>query len=382
MNLIHFMSTIKKKILFFFIFFKRKMLGYPTNRNRPFYKLAQKYANNQLWYQRKGYTAKGVAKNAAVLTAAVVANKFLRNKADNKKMSARPSRNPSRKRYNKKPENKCTRVLKSQVKDIKKCLSSNQGTLIYRLRGTSRCVCAVNSITHAQFASNQMANYETVLGELRFFDIDTPGTLIQASGASGTYYREYLFKSVYSHYQCVNNYQVPCKVTLYLCRPKEDTSISPTTAFTDGLTDVGNPSSSSPLIHITDSDEFTDLWKIDKSQSKVLMPGQKLDMFTSDKNVLYSPATFDSHNLPYQKRFHCWAYVIRVEGVLGHDTTADEQGFLAGGVDMSCDQIYTVSYDAGIDLKYIVLSNSSDTFTNGGVISSKPVSDNIGYSIA
>lgn len=354
--------------------------------NGYFRNLAHRYVNNQLPGQRNygyGNVARGLLQATAGSAAQRVYNRYKGPMAPVSNMSERPKRKMKRQ----KPQSrvtltKSTDSLKKQVADLKRNISDTEGTLIYRLRGTSRLLSGVNQCNHAQFASNQMSNYEAVLAELRFFDSATPTTLVQASGATATYYREYLFKKVYSHFTAVNNYQVPCKCTIYLCRPKQDTSISPTTAFTDGLTDVGNPSSLSPLVHLTDSDEFSDLWKIDKSESKVLFPGQKLEMFTSDKDIQYSPATFDSHNLGYQKRFHCWAYVVRVEGVLGHDTTVDEQGILGAGVDMMCDQIYTVSYDAGVDLKFIVVTNNSDAFTNSGVISSKPVSDNIGYSVA
>lgn len=356
----------------------------PRNPRNWIMNYANRYANGQLWYQQRGIRARNFATGA--LASSAIVGRYL--KAKQAKNSSKVSKRPddSKKYIRKKPAkritlSKATDSLKKQVRDIKRNITDTEGTLIYRLRGTSRCLASVNAMNHVMLANNTMNNYETVLAQLRFFDSATPGTLVQASGATGTYYREYLFKKVYSHHVVVNNYQVPCKCTVYLVRPKQDTTIAPITAFTDGLTDVGGPSSTSPLVHLTDSDEFNDLWKIDKSTSKILHPGQRIDMYTSDSDVLYSPATFDSHSLDYQKRFHCWAYIVRVEGVLGHDTTADEQGFLQAGVDITCDQIYTVNYDAGIDLKYIVVQNNSDTFSNGGVVSSKPVSDNIGYSV-
>jgi len=275
--------------------------------------------------------------------------------------------------------------LKKQVKAIQKELKTNQGTLVYKEIATGRSVStSPNQQTLTPLTQITMGSYETVLAELRFFNPAVPGTLTQGSGASGSYDRNYHFKSVYSKVALVNNYQIPVRVKLYCCMPKEDTNIIPITAFTNGLADVGNPSSVSPYVDVTEAPQFNKLWKIHKSVKKILMPGQVMKSSINSKDVMYNPSIFDSHSLDYQRKYKCLYWFVRISGVLAHDTVVTtEQSLAPCGLDFITQTNYTVEYDAGVDLKYIVIADTSDaSFTNGGVVSSKPVSDNIGYSQA
>jgi len=275
--------------------------------------------------------------------------------------------------------------LKEQVKAIQKEIKTNQATLVYKEIGTGRNVqSAVNQQTLGPLTQVTMGSYETVLAELRFFNPSVPGTLIQGSGASGTYERSYHFKSVYSKVSLVNNYQIPVKVKLYCCVPKEDTNIIPITAFTNGLADVGNPSNTSPYLDLTESPQFNKLWKIHKSVKKILQPGQVCKSSVNFKDIMYNPSIFDSHALDYQKKYKTFNWFVRITGVLAHDTAVTtEQSLAPCGVDFLTQTNYTVEYDAGVDLKWITISDTSDaSFTNGAVVSSKPVADNIGFSLA
>lgn len=288
---------------------------------------------------------------------------------------------PRRKAY--KPKFK--KSLKSQVRQIQKELKSNTAQLVYKEIATGRAVqTVVNQRTLTPVSLITCGSYETVLGQLRMFNPAVPGTLTQVDGANGAYVREWHFKSVFSKVTLSNNYQVPVHVALYCCMPKEDTSIIPITAFTNGLADVGNPSNTSPYVDVTEVPQFNDLWRIVKSVKRTLQPGQTLKSSITNKDIMYDPSVFDSHALDYQKKFKCLNWFVRVKGVLGHDTVVTtEQSLLPCGVDFLTQNNYIVEYDGGVDLKFIYIADTSDTsFTNGGVVSSKPVADNIGYSQA
>lgn len=349
-----------------------------------YYKMLQRSAPGP--YRSRGLSYAGIAGAGLAGAASYYYNKYRNStpqpvvsKAAASKMTARQKK-AIKKRGGFVP--KVPKSLKAQVKDLAKAVKASNGILIYRKRGTARCLAAVNQQTLTATEAIIMNNYEVVLAQLRFFNPSSPGTLIQGSGATGTYYRDYLFKTVHTNLTIRNNYQIPAKVTVYVCVPKEDTSIAPDTAFTNGLADVGNPSSSSPLVYLTDSDEFNDLWKIQSSKSKLLLPGVQFHVSYSNNNISYSPATIDSHSLSYQKRFGSYVILVRCEGIIAHDSSADQQGMAQAGVDLTWDTTYKVEYDAGVDLKYIYLDDLSDTFTNGALVSSMPVSDNIGYSVS
>lgn len=321
----------------------------------------------------------------AVGAGAATAGSYLARKAYNyiksKPSSVVPTTIVNRSNKKKKLRPK-KQTLKKAVKALQKEIKSEQATLIFRQRYIQYIRPAVNSQTTGVFGGCTCSDMETVLGQLRFFDPVTPGTLVQASGASGTYMRQYHFKSIVSTLLFVNNYQVPCYVTLYLCEPKSDTNIAVNTAFANGLADVGNPSSTSPLVYLTDSSEFNSLWKISSSKKARLEPGQSLIMSHNVKDVMYDPSIYDSHTFSYQKKFKNFQWAHRVEGVIGHDSSALQVGQLAAGVDCTVKDVYTVEYDAGIDLTYIYVSDNVSAFTNGGVVSEQPVADNIGYSVA
>lgn len=276
---------------------------------------------------------------------------------------------------------KSTSQLAKQVANLSRKVSVDQGTLTFYSRQTSRCLASVNQCAYLEVGGVPNSAYEDVLAQLRFFDSATPNTLVQASGASATYKRDYLF-SYYHTIDVRNNYQVPCKVTMYIVTPKADTSILPVTAFTNGLTDIGSPSSTSSLLYPTISPQFNQLWKIQDSKTKFLQPGQMASISSAEKNISYDPSLTDSQTSDYQKKNKACVIFVRVEGCLAHDTANDQQGFAQAGVDISYVRKMICKYDAGIELDFVYINDTADAFTNGAVVSSYPVADNIGYSLS
>jgi len=274
--------------------------------------------------------------------------------------------------------------LNNKVSALAKESKNCHSVLDYHLRGSGRILSSVNSMNFASVGSNAVANYESVLGQLRFFNPSTPGTLTTVDGSTGTYAREYYFKSVYARIDVVNNYQIPVKMRLYCLTPRTDTSTDPATSFTNGLSDAGNPSSTSPAMFPSDSKEFSDTWNIVKSSAKVLQPGSSITMTWTAQDVYYEPQIYDSINSSYQKRFKCQVFAIRLEGPLGHDTSANQQSLLQAGLDYVLHYKWVCHYDnGGTPIKFIYISDSCPTsFTNGGVMSERPIADNIGYSVA
>lgn len=275
------------------------------------------------------------------------------------------------------------KTLKKQVKELKRYAEADMGTHIYRHKGTTIRSSAVGFMNLTSLTGVNNSAIESAMAGLRYYDPASPATLVTAAAASGTYQKEFLVKRQYSKYLAVNNYQVPAMVTLYVCVPKSDTSLSPQTTFTNGLADVGNPTSSSPLVYLTDSPQFNDLWRIAKSKKAVLQPGESMMVSYSCKEYMYDPSLVDSHSEAYQSRFGAHTLTVRIEGVLGHDSAAAEYGTLQASVDVQEDRVFEIHYAAGADIKTVVINDVSDTsFTNGGVVSNKPVSDNQSYSVA
>jgi len=296
-----------------------------------------------------------------------------------------PKRQKQLKKEVQKARKKQSRVgkLETKVKNLQRVAESDMGTHIHRVRSTGRVVSAVKGMELTSYVLSSTSEIETALAQLRYYDPNTPTVLVNASGVSGSFQKEFYFRRSYGSFKCRNNYQVPCKVSLYLVRAKNDTSITALAAFTNGLTDVGNPSVTSNLVHLTDSPQFVDMYRILKSKSKILRPGQSLSIFGSFGAFQYDPSLVDNHTSSFQPGYGDMQVVVRLEGCLGHDTTvAGEQSRLAATIDIEYDTVYEIRYAAGADIKYVYVSDGSDAaFTNSGVVSNMPVSDNQAYSI-
>lgn len=287
-----------------------------------------------------------------------------------------------RRRYNK-PKSKLKKLAK-KVAVIARDVKSNIGIHIKRERNCGRMICSVTESEHAVFTATSIAILAQSLTNLKYFNPAAPATLITVDADLGAYHRDILFKSIYNTIVCKNNYQTDVVCTVYYCENKKDTDLDCLTAWTNGLADVGNPSSSSRLVYLTDSYEFKDLWKISKRKVKTLKPGMTLECSFGYKATEFDPALIDNHNLDFQKRFRGSQWVVRLEGTLGHDTVVTtERGSLQCGVDIETGFVHVIHYAAGVDLKTIeVEDNCSTTFTNEGVQGQRPIPDNIGFSLA
>lgn len=343
-------------------------------------------------YGRRMYSAaKSVGKMAASAAVRQVVSKAFRYK---KKKVYKKKNKPGNLQYqaigNRKVYKKSVRRRKintrkglaKQVKSLQKQMNTNSGRFTYRIRSTGNVVASVNECNHTGISGWLPTNLEAAISSLPFFNPATPGTLTTADFTSGTYNKDILFRTLTSKLTLRNNYQIPCNIRVYKCVPKSATSITPTTAFTNGLADQGAPASTSPLVFISDSEQFLDLYKIVRTDKAYLQPGDQYTVSDSDKNVIYDPSFLDSQTATLDnKRYKNFSYVVRVDGCLAHDSSASERGQAQGAVDYQIDRIFHIQYDAGVDLNYISVSDSSNTFTNGAVVSNKPVADNQSYSV-
>lgn len=273
--------------------------------------------------------------------------------------------------------------LDKRLKDVQCLLNASCGELVYRNRSTGSLTCSARVQNGLNLATFHQSYYEGVLQQLRYYDPTTPSTLVTADGATGSFSKDFCFTSNYAKLTLRNNYQVPVEISIYNCQCKTDTSIDPFTAWSNGLADTCNVSYSNDLTYPTDSDQIVSLWNILKTTKKQLEPGESLVITHSVDKFDYDPAVADSQIETYRKEHKGFAFMIAITGVLGHDTSAAERTRLPAGVDYELDRVSKVKYDAGANIKYIYcVDNSASSFTNGGVVSLKPISDNLAYSVS
>lgn len=280
------------------------------------------------------------------------------------------------------PRKRAVNNIAQRVAKLERTQVDTMSTLVYRYDIKDTLRPSVGSASYGYKDAVSIAIIELAIAQCRFFDPSAPGTLITGSLATPTFSQK-IQVSAYSQCIITNNYQVPCVVTYGLTKPKEDTSITPNQAVSNGLVDVGNPDSSSTLISYRDSPQFRDLWPC-KLNSKRLAPGETLKMIHGQKAFTYDPSLFDSETETYQRVARSAVFIYRCQGVLGHDNVvSSEQGMLPAGIDVYVSTTYTIKYNSGGSaIKTIVLNeNASQTFTNAGVVSQVAV-DNQSYSVS
>lgn len=290
-----------------------------------------------------------------------------------------PYKKPS---YKKKTYVKRASNVVSRIRTLEKRTADTMSKLIYKFDTKDTLRASASTAVYGYRDAVATATIELALAQARYFDPSTPGTLITGSLASPTF-QQNIMVSAFSNCIIKNNYQVPCYVTYGVAFPKDDTNIDPSTARTNGLTDVGNPDQGSTLLSFRDSPQFVDLWSY-KSRSKVLKPGDQLTISHGQKQFTYDPSFQDSHSLTYQRKTKSALFVYRCQGILGHDSAVStEQGMLPAGFDVYVTTTYYITYNSGgASVRTIVLNETaSQSFTNGGVVSQIMV-DNQAYSVA
>lgn len=335
-------------------------------------------SSSKLYRYYKNQPSKPAAKssrgNAAPIASGYSRKKFMQNRAK------------LRKKYKPRSNAKLTRDvarLKAATRQLKFSDESSNGTMTYRLWTTHTLRCPENEHKFEAYDGFSVTNLETALANLKYYDPSNPATLVVADATTGSYQKQVHFKSITASLTLRNNYQSDCDVVIYLCSPKDDTSISASTAWANGLTDGANVSFTDPATYPNDFTQFTEIWKAKRIQSSVLSPGQTVKVSHTSRDIMYDPSVKDEHSLAYQKSFGSFQFLVVIKGVISHDTTqAAQQGLEACGLDILRKRTCIVNYDAGIGLQFVHSDTSAlDSPTAGFVQSHQPVPDNIGYSI-
>lgn len=289
-------------------------------------------------------------------------------------------------KYSKKPAMKRYRQVNMYSRDIEHLKRSSQSrvaTLIYRDHETSSLLVAANLRNNVARNASTIGNLEEALAQLKYYDPTAPGALVTADGATGTYQKEFLFKKTYAQLTLRNNYQVPVQVEVWLCNCKRDTSIGPVTAWSNSYTDMSNVADTDISANPEDGNQFQDLWSVGKKKKAVLEPGQELvSAYWAPRPFYYDPSLSDTHSQTFQEDYYGASWIVSIKGVVAHDSSAAQYGLSPAGVDIILKREYVVEYDGGARFTYVYCTNDASSFSNGAVVSNKPVADNQSYSVS
>lgn len=259
-----------------------------------------------------------------------------------------------------------------ELKDLKTKVDRGRGVLRFRCRFTAELLCAASLSNKLTVHTMSTSDIEVPLQQLRVFNPSSPGTYISMDFTSGTQMKEVEISLLKTVVTGRNNYNVPVTVTLYLCVPKNDTSIAPLTAYTNGLSQVsdGSLNETNPMFKPWDSPQFRDLWYIKKTLKKTLQPGDEIYMeYKAKTPFTYDPSFVDSHGLIFQERYSCHAYLVNIDGPIAHDSvTTTLTGVSQAKIDFLLERHIDVRYDAGADIEYCITSNVPDTIVNNAIV--------------
>lgn len=299
------------------------------------------------------------------------------------KYSTRRAGTATRKRA-KKPSK--FKKLAKKVATLEKETDASLGTMVFRsLSGGS-----LNAALHKQGVSSWVpfstASLESVLGKLKYYDIDNPTVLKEVSGATGAYARKYFFKKCFMSATYRNSYQSGLTLTVYLNICKDDNTHTPQGSWDDGVPDATNLTNSLDLGSFpTDSSSARDLWTWKKIKQVHLMPGQTATVTYAVPSFNYDPSVVDysgASHVPSLGGCPCFTAVFH--GDLGH--SADGSNYittLEAGLDVNRKAVYTVEYEAGANIKFVYVSDNRSTSwgVSDGVEGMK-ITDNQSYEVA
>lgn len=273
--------------------------------------------------------------------------------------------------------------LKSSVKQLRFSDQASNGTMTWRKWTAHGLQASDNEQAVISYDGFSIADMESSLANLKYFDPANPGTLVTADFTTGSYQRQTHFKSMSTTMEFRNNYISDCNIVVYLCTPKDDTDIQPHTAFSNGATAGANVATTSVALYPSDFTQFKDIWNSKRVVNATLSPGQSISCSHTEKDVMYDPSVIDSHNLTYQKEYKNFVYLVVIRGTTSHSTaSANSRGLGAAGLDIIRRRTAVVNYDAGIGIEFVHADTTGLNTLTGAVQSHQPTPDNVGYSVS
>lgn len=269
-------------------------------------------------------------------------------------------------------------VLSKKVSRLSKMIDALDGELIYRSIDYANPAVNANLCAYYGGSFNSLNGMKKAIAQLRYYDIDTPGTLkVVDLDDSAFQVSAQLVRSSVSM-EIRTNYLVPTAYIMYLCTVKSDTSLTPINIMIDQDADFANVTYTDPHLFPTDFSSVKTLWNLKRIDSGILQPGQQKKWTHHQKGSVSLEVSFaEMHNASYQKQYQSAFMLLRFCGVLAHDSTVlGEVGLSELVLDAVVTKSITVKYPAGADIKFIFVDSDAPTFTAGPIITNRPLAAN------
>lgn len=180
---------------------------------------------------------------------------------------------------------------------------------------------------------------------------------------------------VTSSLQVANNYAIPVWVDVYAIGAKGDHDEVPIQSVKDGWYDIGLDDAAdytgglSTIMYPSGSKNFKTFWDITSHKRVCLQPGEST-FLGYKKRFKYNPAV--QQEMPvadFHEKLAAHAFLVRLEGTLGHDDADPTKVMEAnGGVDSKFTTRLSMRYDGGGKFNQITYATSKNPTLSAGDI--------------
>lgn len=258
--------------------------------------------------------------------------------------------------------------LKKRVAKLEKSQKTNYLTETYKANDTFQVLSVANRCGYQFGTLTDATILENVLAAMPYFDPAAPTITKNYDARTVTLPTKWHFQ-VHSVATMRNNYLYPVNVRCYVIKPKTDSSTTPTSSITAGITLQANPSvysTTDPWLYPSDSKEFTDGWSIINSCEMKLQSGDECQVPYSEK-LVYDQEFKDAHTATYLPRY-TRLILVRAVGVVCHDsTTTTNVGICPTALDVIINRKLMVKAPASAPTRNLYVGTNLGTITTGVV---------------
>lgn len=274
-----------------------------------------------------------------------------------------------KKKYKTKRKTTTKKLQRMSKKLTKLSIKANAGigSHTHRIATQADVLSADNTATYTYFSLNTPGILETHIALFRYYDSNTNTVVTRNISSLGNSQK---IRCVGSYHKLTvrGNFQSAGIFTVYHWQCKDDTNSTLENLRTAGLTDVGNPTASSPEVYPTDSPYLTSQFRIVKKYSFRLEPGMEKTMYFKTGGFFYNPGLNDTQADGFVPAYHSGSIMIRHHGVTCHSTAAGQHGLMKSNYDYQLVSTYKYEYEAGMRIKTITLETDRDTMTESKAV--------------
>lgn len=273
--------------------------------------------------------------------------------------------------------------VKKKLQRLETRVREGETTYEYRYMGARALGKGNKTVARESTVGNLLGNLTPILTALPFYNEST-GDFDPKNVISGTDSKRVTIDKVTTTVESKNNFQVPCKLKVYLVTPKRNTNTTPVQDLDSGIASVvTDPATMLPadaLIQFSDSPIFKQNWTVKKIKDVTLQPGQTCTVSKTVTDITYNPIAVGTEAAQRQLKSFYFMFVLdNSPDLIGHNSAGTARGYMQCALDQIVKQTTICKYDGGVNAHRLYINNTTGDIGAGGLTGVRPVSDNQAY---